>query len=64
MINICNGKMEGLVTLGKKIQMTYIYRDEDIFKPFCYMYKKKNMNPIFYGKMINKTTIRMTTNKN
>ena len=56
--------MEGLVTLGKKIQMTYIYRDEDIFKPFCYMYKKKNMNPIFYGKMINKTTIRMTTNKN
>jgi len=28
MINICNGKMKGLVTSGTKIQMTYICRDE------------------------------------
>jgi len=28
MINICNGKIEGLVTSWTKIQMTYIYRDE------------------------------------
>jgi len=28
MINICNDKMERLVTLYTKIQMTYIYRDE------------------------------------
>jgi len=28
MINICNGKIEGLVTSDTKIQMTYIYRDE------------------------------------
>jgi len=28
MINICNGKMEGFVTLWTKIQMTYICRDE------------------------------------
>jgi len=28
MINICNDKMEGLVTSGTKIQMTYIYRDQ------------------------------------
>jgi len=27
MINICSGKMEGLVTLGTKIQTAYIYRD-------------------------------------
>jgi len=28
MINICNDKMEVLVTSETKIQMTYIYRDE------------------------------------
>jgi len=28
MINFYNGKMEGLVTSGTKIQMTYICRDE------------------------------------
>jgi len=28
MINICNGKMEGLVTSWTKIQMTCICRDE------------------------------------
>jgi len=28
MINIYNDKMEGLVTSGTKIQMTYIYRNE------------------------------------
>jgi len=28
MINICNGKIKGLVTSGTKIQMIYIYRDE------------------------------------
>ena len=28
MINICSGILEGLVTSGTKIQMTYIYKDE------------------------------------
>jgi len=28
MINICKGKIEGLVTLGTKIQIIYICRDE------------------------------------
>jgi len=27
MINICNGKMEGLVTSGTKIQIAYICKD-------------------------------------
>jgi len=28
MIKFCGGRLEGLVTLGTKIQMTYIFRDE------------------------------------
>jgi len=33
MINICSSKIEGLVTLETKIQMSYICRDEKLFKP-------------------------------
>jgi len=41
MINICNSKMEGLVTSGTKIQMTYIFAaTKDIFKP-----KENGNNP-------------------
>jgi len=28
MIKFCSGRLEGLVTLGTKIQMTYIYIDK------------------------------------